>query len=309
MESILDWNEYHDIDHLIQTAKTASYDAGYVQLESGRLHVQCATNNTRNLGFVLKRVNRSIECFGTPRDDCYAFTLSLRNSYRLNGLQCGESELYVVPPGAEIQLVTRQGSLELLSIAVPRHLVESNWDISNLLSTSSILSLRADLEAETRLLTCFKAIIDSSLDHQTQADLEDLMLDCLRSILLENFSNTNVWQISASHAKNKKLNLLRRYIHDRLDRSIRIDELSGLAGLNERSLQRLFKEAYGVSPTRYIQISRLEAARHSLTSSSSEVCLITQVAMQQGFLHLGRFSRDFREHFGILPSELRRIQS
>jgi AraC family transcriptional regulator, ethanolamine operon transcriptional activator len=47
---------------------------------------------------------------------------------------------------------------------------------------------------------------------------------------------------------------------------------------------------------------RLTAARRALQDPSATTS-VTDVALQRGFFHLGRFAHDYRELFGESPSE------
>ena len=70
-----------------------------------------------------------------------------------------------------------------------------------------------------------------------------------------------------------------------------------------RSLQRSFSEYFQVSPFEYIKARRLNAARQALVAGDSSRDSVSQIAGENGFTHLGRFSVDYREHFDESPKE------
>jgi AraC family transcriptional regulator, ethanolamine operon transcriptional activator len=72
--------------------------------------------------------------------------------------------------------------------------------------------------------------------------------------------------------------------------------------MSERSIEMLFKEAYGISPRTWSQIARLNAARQDLLESDSADVRVSDVAVRWGFFHFGRFSAAYRQLFGELPS-------
>jgi AraC family transcriptional regulator, ethanolamine operon transcriptional activator len=72
--------------------------------------------------------------------------------------------------------------------------------------------------------------------------------------------------------------------------------------MSERSIELLFKEAYGVSPRTWFQIARLNAIRQDLLKGNGRHCPVSEVAVRWGFFHLGRFSAAYRALFGELPS-------
>lgn len=75
-----------------------------------------------------------------------------------------------------------------------------------------------------------------------------------------------------------------------------------LSGVTPAHLSRVFREATGESPTRWILERRLERACVLLTGSSLSV---GQVALDCGFENPSYFHRAFRSRFGLPPREYR----
>lgn len=63
-------------------------------------------------------------------------------------------------------------------------------------------------------------------------------------------------------------------------------------------------------PKQYMKQQRLNGARHALLQAGTTTT-VSQIAMDWGFLHLGRFAVDYHAQFGETPSEtlLRRRQA
>jgi AraC-like DNA-binding protein len=74
--------------------------------------------------------------------------------------------------------------------------------------------------------------------------------------------------------------------------------------MNVRTLQKGFQRAFGKSPMKVLHEARLDAAHYDLTARRDPPS-VTDAAYQNGFSHLGRFSRDYKARFGHLPSETR----
>lgn len=92
-----------------------------------------------------------------------------------------------------------------------------------------------------------------------------------------------------------------RYALSRLYAPIGLEDLACAAGVSSRTLHMYCKRAFGVGPMVWLRNLRLDAARRKLSSDTN--CLVTDVAMDFGFGHLGRFSAYYRERFGELPRE------
>jgi AraC family ethanolamine operon transcriptional activator len=82
----------------------------------------------------------------------------------------------------------------------------------------------------------------------------------------------------------------------------RIGRLSQITGLSSRTLQRIFNDQTGISPPHYLKYRRLNGARRKLRETHTDSALVSQIAYQFGFNHLGQFSRDYQKLFGELPS-------
>jgi AraC-like DNA-binding protein len=91
------------------------------------------------------------------------------------------------------------------------------------------------------------------------------------------------------------------------DANLSLGDLAGDAGVTARALQRGFKELVGMSPTAYVRAVRLDRVHADLVESAGAVS-VTDVATRWGFFHLGRFAQQYRDRFGVLPSEtVRRV--
>lgn len=94
---------------------------------------------------------------------------------------------------------------------------------------------------------------------------------------------------------------LRRFIEGHGDRLIRQGELRRALGVGDRTLRRLFAATYGVSPSRFLRVRRMELARKSLLRGRD--ARVTDAGLRYGFYDLGRFASEYRRLFDELPSE------
>src|SRR5262249_33263868 len=86
-------------------------------------------------------------------------------------------------------------------------------------------------------------------------------------------------------------------------RPLHISELCSRLGISRRSLHRAFHEIFGIGPVTFLRQKRLCAVRSMLKTSSPASTTVSEVAMRQGFVELGRFSHDYRIMFGEYPSQ------
>lgn len=85
-----------------------------------------------------------------------------------------------------------------------------------------------------------------------------------------------------------------------------IPYLAEQCGMSQTYFRRLFHNLYGVSPKQYILSARLRWAKTMLRSTEDS---ITEIAKSCGFENVYYFSRAFRIHEGVSPSEYRNHHS
>ena len=81
------------------------------------------------------------------------------------------------------------------------------------------------------------------------------------------------------------------------------DPLAAKIGASPRVLQYAFQDTLEITPMSYILNRKLHAARSDLKRSGADVrSQVTRIAMLYGMYHLGRFSTNYKQLFGELPS-------
>ena len=95
----------------------------------------------------------------------------------------------------------------------------------------------------------------------------------------------------------------RDYIETNFQIPIHMEELCKHTGVGVRTVQRCFREYFGYTITDYLKTVRLDSAYRELTGADSRETNVTEVALSNGFTHLGRFSMTYRTRFGESPSD------
>ena len=152
-------------------------------------------------------------------------------------------------------------------------------------------------------LVCDEAESEQSLplvqEHYTR-----IIATKLLGLLSNNVSRQELAESSPSFER------LVQFIDDNLKQDISLEQLAQLAHMSPRSLYALFDKHLGTTPKHYIRQRKLERVRACLSDPVARVRNVTEVALDYGFLHLGRFSESYRSAFGELPSDtLRRRES
>lgn len=93
------------------------------------------------------------------------------------------------------------------------------------------------------------------------------------------------------------------YVERNLKLEVSAEALAEQANMSVRSLYALFDRHLNTTPRQYIRQRKLERVQACLSDPSCAVRSVTELALDYGFLHLGRFSESYRQRFGELPSE------
>ena len=146
-----------------------------------------------------------------------------------------------------------------------------------------------------------ESIIDSSQFEIPALILAELEQTLLASILCS-FSNNYSDILNRQSAKIAPWQVCRveEYIEAHWNQPILIENIVAISGCSARSIFRAFQQHRGYSPMAFAKKIRLQHARKMLLNSEEKT--VTRVALACGFADLGRFSRDYAEAFGELPS-------
>jgi len=99
------------------------------------------------------------------------------------------------------------------------------------------------------------------------------------------------------------------YIRKHYREPITVETLASVTGASVRSLFSGFRSFRDCSPMSHLRAVRLDKARQILfENGSSDPAKITQVALECGFSHVGRFAASYRQRFGELPSQTSRFR-
>lgn len=94
------------------------------------------------------------------------------------------------------------------------------------------------------------------------------------------------------------------YIHANFRQNVHTEDLCRTSSVGIRTLQRSFREYFDLTITEYLKMVRLEAAQRELAAGDSSHYTVTDIALKNGCKHLGRFSVEFHERFGVVPSDV-----
>ncbi|MEL6605012.1 MAG: AraC family transcriptional regulator [Cyanobacteria bacterium J06614_10] len=94
------------------------------------------------------------------------------------------------------------------------------------------------------------------------------------------------------------------YIHNNLDKPLKVPTLAKSAGLSQSHFCRVFKKSVGLSPYRYILSQRIHKAKRLLSETDLD---LSEISFRCGFYDQSHFIFQFRRFTGTTPKNYRAI--
>ncbi|MGV7219366.1 helix-turn-helix domain-containing protein [Bradyrhizobium sp. UFLA05-112] len=134
----------------------------------------------------------------------------------------------------------------------------------------------------------------------------DGMQAALAAHLIGNYS-VDRWRrpSKAPNIDAKRLKRVLDFIEARFAENITLHDLAAEAHLSDFHFLRLFREATGLSPHRYLTYRRVQEAQTRLALNHSS---LVDIALETGFRSQGNFIRAFRNATGLTPGQYRALR-
>jgi AraC family transcriptional regulator len=110
--------------------------------------------------------------------------------------------------------------------------------------------------------------------------------------------------VNSRQADEQRLHAVQQYIRKHLAEPLDRGCLATVAGFSVPHFHRIFTASVGISPTAYVRRIRLERAGRKLRMGAVD---IGEVALAAGYETHTAFSKAFKQHFGLSPSEFRQL--
>ncbi len=105
-------------------------------------------------------------------------------------------------------------------------------------------------------------------------------------------------------ADEQRMHAVQQYIRKHIVELLDRNRLAAVAGFSVPHFHRVFTAAVGESPMAYVRQMRLERAGRKLRMGAVD---IGEVALFAGYETHTAFSKAFKQHFGLSPSEFRQL--
>ena len=133
----------------------------------------------------------------------------------------------------------------------------------------------------------------------------DLMICYLKEVIIRLLQYDFQPQLASSSPtqqrfENDLLNDIIIYINENIYSNITVEDICVKFSISRSSLQNLFKNSLNTAPKQYINELKLSKAKLLIKESSHTISEISEIL---GYTSIHYFSRKFKQHFGITPTD------
>ncbi len=96
---------------------------------------------------------------------------------------------------------------------------------------------------------------------------------------------------------------VRSFLLNSLEESMTIQSIAEQFKVSDKTLESSFKSLLGITPKRFMRLLKLNKAHEDLQLADVQTTNVSDVAMKWGFSHFGRFAKNYKALFRVLPLE------
>ena len=289
------FQRYTSIDD--QAEQLTGFDQSYQQLDRGSYRGAFLACDDEEVGFFVERTNRRLGQQGAGPDGVISAVvlLSAPGLSLNNGSTFSMDDVVLVGPGGAYEAVIDAGvEPAVFSVSLGAGIALPLRRLSN--QQAGRVRRIADPELSRR----FRAVAANALRSWDAASQSvSVPRSVVHALMLEVLTAPSAAE-GSSHGSIQLYRAARDVMAGSLTEPLSMPEIASRVGTSRRTLEQVFDTCVSVSPARFQKLLRLNNARRLLESGRHSVSL---AATSSGLHHLGRFSSDYQELFGELPSE------
>ena len=237
----------------------------------------------------------------------FALPLTLSNPYCWRGLPVNERTFMVFPTDRELFSIMGANS-EVLTISIDQRMADNcllGWGVEpetvfNVPRAQELSNLQCEaLKKKLGLVTEFMVEYG---DHRQFTHLSRGIQEHLIENMLKPFAESSTGARISDAFAARRIKAAADYILCHLGEPLTVRDVCEEIGCSQRSLEKCFRKLVGTTPKQFIQFMRFKHCRDALLAAEPGRT-VSQIAGQNGFWHMGQFSKTYRRMFGETPSQ------
>lgn len=219
----------------------------------------------------------------------------LQVGYGDNTAMMEAGHIYIVPPKTPhaVRLMSETVEYDVLMFDVRWFYNETEVCQSRL---QAIFDGRARFEmttGEQQVISCFDRLFAICEEDSMEAVAMGYQL-------LQRLMDYAITEVSRSPRGDETIRQILSYMEENFAQDLGVEELAERCGYSSAHFCRKFKEITWLTPMNYLRIYRLEEAARQLRQGRGSV---SSIALACGFPDPNYFTRCFKKHFGIPPTQ------
>lgn len=281
----------------------SDWSVGFRQIEAGKLDTRMIIRQSEHVSLLEIHMDRGIHQIGCSPNDAVTvgipFTPTLRSWH---GARVETPVLVNFGTAKEFDGVSDSG-FSALTISVSEPFITRVADQIGLshqdeLRAEGSLPLNRKSEAIERLTSSGRRLLNDSGTRFGESEQEDFVARLILAMTDAETLEDRSTHVTRAMSVRRAL----AYFIDRAGDGVSIGDICDSTGVSWRTLDRGFREQFGIGPKAYLNRYRLGRVRADLLRLPPDT-VIADVANDWGFWHMGQFAKDYRGMFGELPSD------
>ncbi len=236
--------------------------------------------------------------------DGQPYAATLRNGEKKTVIEIKDGQVVLLPSGTRMSLTWHQtvtGSVAKIDPTRMKDFVQSDLKVLIDGGNSGAVRIVPD--------TDLTGLAERMLETASQDDIgRDTALQAMSQLFIVTLVRNHAklasdGPLSADQFTLRQFQELCQFVDNRLDRSIRVEDLASVLGVSISSLQRKLGADTGLSPAHFVAERRLKRAKSLLEETSQA---IGTIAFACGFADQAHLARAFKRHFRLTPSQHRK---
>ncbi|MDC1288216.1 helix-turn-helix domain-containing protein [Gammaproteobacteria bacterium] len=302
---------YLDIDEYVQAIAISQGSLDVAQLGRGSFRAELVNLSLGPFLINHSKINRSCMVRGkTPAAISFGLPVTMESSgsWMRKPLELSTVQSYA--QNNEFEAVTPTGFENVICTVLPNKLDPAchSEEFPDFVHNSK-RNLRISCGSKVRGYLNSELLGLLSLIQQNPKLLEQQswVSDCCEEIsaLLDQINTSNNDSSRAFRGRMKSAIVARAidYLESMQGEMVSVQDLRKHCNASRSTLERAFKERYGIMPKAFLTAHCLNGVRKALKIADPETFKISDVAGRFGFWHMSQFAADYRRQFGELPSE------
>ena len=280
----------------------AGFDLGFRQLDSGLQAIPATLQLGEHMSLVHMRFNRAFHQLGSPPNGMTTFGIPVSRLRSWFGRHYEASSIlpFNVPSG--IDGVSESG-FQAFTLTVSDDFVHTVSESCQIPIADVLVNPSADTVIANSRPTQFVRLLLAAIFEDEEAQLNsEIENELIVALLNASLAKTAIVDKSQPAQRSRAIAKAIAYINDDRGESATVQDLCDNTGVALRTLNRAFRERFGIGPKAYLVRQRLSSVRTELLHAQADT-LIADIANRWGFWHMGQFAKDYKVMFGELPSE------